>query len=611
MAVILAAGLGQRLHPHTEHLPKALMQLGSETLLERALRLLAEAGLNEAYIVVGHAADAIREFVASRQWQIAIRIISNDRYLAGNNIYSVAAAADVLARNDTILIECDVVFRSEHLLALLEAAETNALLAAPYTSYTDGAVVTVDAAGTIVKRLCPQPGQTDPAWLKTVNIARLSSSFNRELLLPLVEALGQTGAQLYYDDIIGIAINHRLASFQAVSVGQDEWFEVDNVADLKIASDLTASLDGEARAMHSRHGGYWKFPTFQDSCLLVNPWFPTEDFLAEMSASADLLVRSYPSGHADQAILAERAFGVRAEYLAVGNGASELIAAAIDALPGVVAMTAPSFEEYFNRIPAARLRLLEPVAPWPRDLTAFTEFAAAVEAQAAFLVNPENPTGEVVPADRMLDFVKEMGDRGVNVLVDESFIEFAPEGPAISLFENDTLTANPHLVVLKSISKTYGVPGIRLGVAACANEATIDAIRGRLPIWNVGSFAERFLEIIPRHRRSFEASLEAIERQRKRLFESLAAIDYLRPLPSAANYILCEVTPPWTAARLTDHLLRYHRIMIKDCTGKRGFAGAEFVRIAVGDDLAMARLGAALQQSDGLERSAFDGDAGV
>jgi histidinol-phosphate/aromatic aminotransferase/cobyric acid decarboxylase-like protein/choline kinase len=598
-AVILAAGLGLRLRPHTSQLPKALTPLGRERLLERTLRLLAEQGVAEAWIVTGHAADRIESFVRERDWGLDIRLLPNPHYATANNILSVAAAREVLESRDTLLVECDVAFSGASLAALLACQSPNAMLVSPYSTYMDGAVVTADDRGMVSRRLLPDRLDPDPEWLKTLNITRLSRDFSRDVFLPLLDSVRSAGSKLYYDDLIGIAVDLKLAEFAAVVAPEDSWFEVDNVADLKIARDLFGALEEEALTLQGRHGGYWKFPTFQDSCLLVNPWFPTPEFMAELLGDGERLVRSYPSGQADQAILAERAFGVSADFLAIGNGASELILAALDLMPGVVVMSAPSFEEYYNRLPAGRLSLHEGAEPWHRaDPAGLAAHADRAGAGALIVVNPENPTGAMIGRQELLELVAAAGRAGRRVLVDESFADFPDPGERFTLLDDALLEANPHLLVLKSISKSYGVPGIRLGLVAGGDRAAIAALRQRLAIWNIGSHAERFLELLPRYWASYEASLDRLAAQRARAAAMLAGCSFLDPKPSAANYHLCEVAPPWTARALVGELLSGHRIIAKDCTGKRGVGDRQCVRFAVGDDRALGRLSEALAALD-------------
>lgn len=598
VAVILAAGTGQRLQPLTADLPKALVPINGTPLLERTLRLLEQAGFGQVHIVVGHAAQAIRDFVAAGEWALDIGMIENPDYARANNNRSVLAAKDVLCRNDVLLIECDIVFNAAALAALLDAGEDsgagNAMLVAPNTPWMDGAVVEAGHDGRIVRRLMPDRSAPDPAHLKTANLHRLTRQFSAEVLIPMIEELGGEGDGLYYDDVIGNAIAQRRAVFTAIRAPANSWYEVDHSADRKVAEDLFDATEAGGAALPARHGGYWRLPDFQDSSLLVNPYFPPPAFVGELLAAGDALLRGYPSGQRDQTILAERAVGVSADRLAVGNGASELVLALLAATGGRVAIAAPSFEEYFNRLEAGQLVLVEQDRP-DRNCSVEELLAAARTAGASTIVhvNPQNPTGHLTPAEQLEQMIAQAGAEGMRVIVDESFIDFADPSQRVSLLQDSVLDCHPNLAVIKSISKSYGIPGVRLGVLAAAPHLVGD-VRARLPIWNINSFAEHALEILPRYRVAYEQGLAASRAARDRLIGALAAVPFLTPWPSAANFVFCEVAPPWTARLLTSTLLRHHHILIKDCTGKLGIGAGEFIRIAVGTNQQADRLGRAM-----------------
>lgn len=170
--------------------------------------------------------------------------------------------------------------------------------------------------------------------------------------------------------------------------------------------------------------------------------------------------------------------------------------------------------------------------------------------------------------------------RGIHLIVDESFLDFACDGEQITLLDNRTLANNPHLVIVKSISKSYGVPGLRLGMIACSDADLVNNVRKDVAIWNINSFAEFYLQIYGKYEKDYKKACQAFMSEREHFFQSLQAVDYLRVIPSAANYFLCEVTGCLSSHELTDRLLE-HDILIKDCGAKQAFQGRNYVRIAV------------------------------
>ena len=160
--------------------------------------------------------------------------------------------------------------------------------------------------------------------------------------------------------------------------------------------------------------------------------------------------------------------------------------------------------------------------------------------------------------------------------MDESFADFSDERDN-TFIKQDFLSANTHIYVMKSISKSYGVPGLRLGVLASGDTDAIARMKKDVAIWNINSIAEFYMQIEEKYRKDYSASLEKLRIERGRLFDALNAIPYLRPIPSQANYIMAELTDGTTARELTKKLLAEH-LLIKDLSKK---TGGEYIRIAV------------------------------
>ena len=137
------------------------------------------------------------------------------------------------------------------------------------------------------------------------------------------------------------------------------------------------------------------------------------------------------------------------------------------------------------------------------------------------------------------------------------------------------------MVVIKSISKSYGVPGLRLGVMASSDTKLIGAVKNDVAIWNINSFAEFYMQIFNKYEHLYKAACGKFVEERNRFGELLGKIPYLHVIPSQANYFLCEVTGRYTANELTELLLNRYNILIKDCNNKTGLHGKNYIRIAI------------------------------
>ena len=149
------------------------------------------------------------------------------------------------------------------------------------------------------------------------------------------------------------------------------------------------------------------------------------------------------------------------------------------------------------------------------------------------------------------------------------------------MLSDAVLEANPNLVVVKSISKSFGVPGLRLGVLASADDALVCRISKDVSIWNINSFAEFYMQIYNKYQDAYKDACRRFVAERARFLKRLREVGWLRVLPSQANYFCCEVKGEFTSHELSKRLLAQFNIMIKDCDTKTGLRGRNFIRVSV------------------------------
>ena len=132
---------------------------------------------------------------------------------------------------------------------------------------------------------------------------------------------------------------------------------------------------------------------------------------------------------------------------------------------------------------------------------------------------------------------------------------------------------------MKSISKSYGVPGLRLGVLASGDTETIDTIKKDVSIWNINSFAEFYMQIAEKYKKDYVAALKVFREERKRFQTELGKISGMRVIPSQANYVMVELDSKISAKSLLKALLLKHNILIKELTSKTN--GRNYLRLAI------------------------------
>ena len=332
-----------------------------------------------------------------------------------------------------------------------------------------------------------------------------------------------------------------------------------------------------------------------DYCYLVNPYFGESRIVDELEANFRTLLAEYPSGMKVNTLLASKCWGVSEDYVIPGNGAAELIKVLMEHLPGTLGITRPTFEEYPNRRPQNTLVTFIPQKEDYRytadDLMAFF---GAHPAENLLLINPDNPSGNFIPMKDILRLAAWCEEAGTRLIVDESFVDFSVGYAGNTLLHDSILEAYPHLVVMKSISKSYGVPGLRLGILCSSDRQLVASMKKEVSIWNINSFAEFFMQIFNKYEKDYQKACDRFIAERNDFEQKLRSIPFLHVMPSQANYFLCEVLPPFHARSIVIKLLRKYNILTRDCSDKSGFDGKQYMRLAVRNHADNARLVEAL-----------------
>lgn len=593
-AVILAAGMGKRLKSLTANNTKCMVKVNGVTLIERMLRQLDRLKLRRIVIVVGYQGQKLIDFISTLDVETPIEYIDNPIYDKTNNIYSLALARGVLVEDDTLLLESDLIFADGTLEALVSDPYPTLALVDRYESWMDGTVVTLNEDNSIRKFI---PGkqfrfEDIPGYYKTVNIYKFSRRFSKDIYVPFLTAYSSAlGDNEYYEQVLRVIAMLDHPEIRAKCMDGRVWYEIDDIQDLDIAESMFASPEEMVKKLGSRYGGYWRYPKLLDFCYLVNPYFPPKRLMDEIKANFETLLTQYPSGMRVNSLLAAKDFGVKQEHILVGNGAAELIKALMEGETGKVGFVRPTFEEYYNRCDPALRVVYQPEGFTYTADDLMREFSGK-GISTLLLINPDNPSGSYLLKAEVCRLADWAEKEGIRLVLDESFADFSDELDN-TLILDEMLERYPHLVVVKSISKSYGVPGLRLGVLASADEAMIAAMKKDVAIWNINSFAEFYLQIEEKYKKDYALALEKFRAARAEYVAALRDIPGLRVLPSQANYVMAELNGGITAAELTAQLLSEYNILIKDLTAK--VQGGQYIRLAVRDEKDNARLVQALR----------------
>ena len=585
-AIILAAGMGKRLGELTQGNTKCMVKVNGVPLIDRMLGQLGRLNLSRIIVVVGYKGDNLKQHIETTFFGTPVVFVENPIFDKTNNIYSLALAKDWLVKEETILLESDLIVEDAVLEKIIKNPQPNLALVSKYETWMDGTMVRINEQNDIVN-FVPKAAfcySDVDLYYKTVNIYKFSREFSINQYVPFLDAyMKALGDNEYYEQVLRVITLIDKANLKALPLEGERWYEIDDVQDLDIAEAIFSEGAARLKKYFKRYGGYWRFPKLLDFCYLVNPYFPTSRMRDEMRANFDVLLAEYPSGMGVNSLLAGKYFVVRQDKIIVGNGAAELIKSLMENLAGTLGIVSPSFEEYYNRRSRESIEVFVPEnADFAYDVEDIKNYFADKKIASLLIVNPDNPSGNFISKADLFDLAKWAREREIRLIVDESFVDFAV-GEDNTLLHNDLLEAHPNLCVMKSISKSYGVPGLRLGVLASADLELIAAMKKDVAIWNINSFAEFYMQIFGKYEKDYAKACKLFIAERERFERELKQILFLRVIPSQANYFLCELTGTITAPELTEKLLEKENILIKDCSTKKNFNGRNYIRIAVRD----------------------------
>ena len=588
-AIILAAGMGNRLGKYTQNNTKCMLSINGRTLAERALDALDEAGIRKCIFVVGYKKENVIAFLGNRYKNIDITYVSNDIYDKTNNIYSLYLAKDYLIQDDTLLMESDLIFQNRIISEMLADNNPTIAAVAHFESWMDGTVVQLsdnnEIAAFIPKKLFNFDDKD--SYYKTVNIYKFSRNFSQNTYVPFLEAYSRAmGNNEYYEQVLRVITTLDKSELKAFILTNQKWYEIDDVQDKAIAETIFCDPPKERlKRIQNTYGGYWRYPGMLDFCYLVNPYFPTPQMSAELKTNFSTLLSSYPSGQNTQNLLGTKLYNVDESQILIGNGAAELIRALAATVRGKIGITYPTFNEYAESFIAANSdgRPANKIIQFiPQNLLYNADNLKELSnnCDAVLLINPDNPSGNYISSDNVLELASSLKSQNKRLILDESFIDFVDLEENPSLLCGEVLNKFPNVIIIRSLSKSYGIPGIRLGALACGDVELIIQIRKNLSIWNINSFGEYFLQIIGKYNKEYTVSCRKIAGERARFKKLLEEIRLLKVYPSQANYFMCKLQGI-SAPELAERLLDEHEIFIKDLTGKTGIPDDSFFRVAV------------------------------
>jgi len=555
---ILAAGLGSRLKSYTEKKPKWLLPLGDNCLIDQYFDVFSNFPDSDILIVTGHGRDILIDYINKRYPQKSPIYIHNDIYDKTNNIYSLSLALSTLAKYAySYVMECDLYVNKDSAINFINTSEDCAALVSPLQYWMDGTCVKINTNKKVTSFVNASERLHNTKDLyKTVNWYKFSSSYIFRYLIPYIDVhLSAHGSSVYYEDVIRVLTYASNDHLSAHIIPNINWFEIDDQYDLQKASCIQDLNNGNTQSIIQMYGGYWKIKDLTDLSLLVSPYFPSSEFIEEFSTETQSMLTQYPSTRNYLEKLSAKTLPVSPQFITLGNGASELISTILRLVNDTWEINCPYFLEYERASPLPLKYILNDQYTYENHI---------------IIVNPCNPTGRYLPQRYILELAARLKKYNKYLLYDESFADFSDHH--LSLLDDEVIKKNDNVLVLKSLGKSYGCAGIRLGALITANTSIYKALQNSLPIWNISSPAEIFLDLLPRYKKAYSDSLSHIRTNRSQLLSGLQQIPLLSTYSSEANFVLTQF-PTLSSARVAEKSFLSEGFLVKLILDRPGLTG--------------------------------------
>lgn len=342
-----------------------------------------------------------------------------------------------------------------------------------------------------------------------------------------------------------------------------------------------------------------------DACFLSNP-YATDLFISTLESTLiergglRALLEFYPSQNATIAQNLAPALGVEAKHIFIGNGAIEVIQAVLHRFVRKnLIVPIPTFSSYYEFIQPDTQVLFYPLAKerdYMLDSGDLIAFAKKQGAKNLLLINPNNPNGGYITYENLVSLLQELAYMET-IIIDESFLHFAYENENLTFISYTELFKQfPNVVLIKSMSKDFGIAGLRAGYGIM-HEEKVKALLHNGYLWNINGLSEFFFMLFSD--KSFMQRYEIVRKSyikhSQDFFAKLHSIQGIKTYESKANFALVELTDGSKSWDLCMKLLANYGIYARTCNDKIGLEG-EFVRIASRSEQENLQIIAALKE---------------
>lgn len=524
---------------------KSLVKIGEKTLLERLMEQLRLKQIDSIIVACDKTNSALNEVL--KAYDASVLDIKDDS----------SSIERLLKQNDSLILKGNVLCNDAFLKSIVESDKHNIIVADSAKHWMTGINLKDNN-------------------FKTVGIYRFDHKvFNS---IHNLDVLIRKYKERFIECVLSEINTDR---FSIIQPEKDSWYEINDIQDIDLATSLFETDEyRKTDLMLGRWGGYWRYPDYLDYFYLVTPYYPTQQLIQEIKDNFYPLLEQYPSGMRINALLAAKEFNVEPENIIIGNGAAELIKSMMSTLKGKTGFIRPTFDEYPNRLcPTDSVNLIIDNDNFSYNANDIIGFFDEKEISNLVIVNPDNPSGNYIDKKDMRKILEWTKEQNIKLIIDESFVDFVDEEDP-TLVKQLILNTYPNLYVIKSISKSYGVPGLRLGILASGDKELIAWMKKDVSIWNINSFAEFYMQIASKYKKDYIEALAKFREERNHFVSDLSLIQEIRVIPTQANYVMVELDESIDANHLKTEMLLKEKVFIKTLDKKIN-GGRHYLRLAI------------------------------
>jgi histidinol-phosphate/aromatic aminotransferase/cobyric acid decarboxylase-like protein len=314
-----------------------------------------------------------------------------------------------------------------------------------------------------------------------------------------------------------------------------------------------------------------------DFCIPVNLYFPPAELFDLIHDRLSEILRYYPDYSSTHAEHIGELTDLEPSTIVPCNGSTEIITTLCQGTKGPILTSIPTFSRWTDlpeelHLPLYTIQRLRE-RNFRLEVDEIVHRVRATKARTLVISNPNNPTGAWLSFEEIESLLSQLKDLD-SVVVDESFIDFSDLRSAASL------AANSHnLIVVKSLGKSLGWHGVRLGYAV-SNPARAKHLQAQLPFWNINGLAAYVLKTVIRFKKEYEESFERVAEDRIYMTRQLETVPELTLFQSKANFLFVELLDNVSGRSLRDRLLSKYGLMVRECSNKIG-CSEQYLRLAV------------------------------